>query len=475
MSTALSSPRLMTLLLAATLCACASKPATSPPKPPQAEAADKAPGEPATTSLGSGIDLAGFDRSVRPQDDFYAHVNGTWLERTELPADRSDYGSFSVLSDEAEAQLLAIIKEVSSSSKDLKAGSAEQQIRDYYNAYVKATDSERVELGDLKQNEFALIDAIATRADFYLALGELARVGINGPLSAGIASDMRDPEAMTVYLSQARLTLPDRDYYLKDEPRYVKARALYVTYLEELMPMAGYAPRAEEILAFETALAEITWTREALREPTTQYNPHSISELKGLSAALPWEGYVEALGVPKRERYIVMQPSFVAALDSVIAKTDLETLKSYLRSKVLSSYASVLGRPAFEANYRFFDKGLRGVEEPRPSWKRAIATMNGSMGEVLGQIYVSRHFKPEAKRRMGELVEQLTATYAESIDELDWMSEATKERALEKLATFNPKVGYPDVWRDYSELEITQDAVFNARALGGVRVRARSR
>lgn len=412
----------------------------------------------------SGIDIDGMDQKVRPQDDFYAHVNGTWLANTKLPGDKSDYGSFTVLADEAELQLRAIVDEVSADT-DVKPGSASQKVRDYYNAYIAATDSEQLALGDLQASELARIDAIASHEDFYEVAAEFARLGIGAPFYIGVSSDLKNPDVMTVYMGQSGLTLPDRDYYLEDEERYLKARELYKTYTNTMLGFGGYEPAATSLLAMETSMAKIAWSREQRRKPELRYNPHTPAQLAELAPKIAWTRFLGASGIPMREQYIISQPSYFEALDDLIAGTDLDTLKSYLRFKTLSHYSSVLGQPAVDASFEFYSKGLRGVKEQRPSWKRALSNINSSMGELLGQVYVSRHFKPEAKTRMKAMVEQLIVAYEVSIKGLEWMSEPTRVKALEKLATFNPKIGYPDAWRDYSGLSITSDALNNARAL----------
>ncbi len=412
----------------------------------------------------SGIDRSAMNPEVRPQDDFYEYVNGTWLQTTELPSDKSDYGSFTELADEAELQLQAIVKEVSA-KESVEQGSNEQKIRDYYNSYIAATDAEALMLGDLKTQELAKIDAIASLEDFYRVAGELDQVGIASPLGLYVSLDLKNPEVTTVYVSQSGLTLPDRDYYLEDEERYVKARDLYRGYVDTMLGFAGYEPAGEALLGLETAMAEISWTREQRRNPELRYNPYERAKLAELAPKINWETYLTATGAPLREQYIVAQPSYIENLDDLLASTDVATLKDYLRFKTLSRYSSVLGKPAVQASFDFYSKGLRGIKEQRPSWKRAISNINSSMGEILGQLYVSRHFKPEAKVRMKAMVAQLVSAYEVSIKELDWMSEPTRQKALEKLGTFYPKIGYPDKWRDYSSLTITDNALENARAL----------
>ena len=335
-----------------------------------------------------------------------------------------------------------------------------------YNAYIEATQRPTVDLGDLKTHELAVVKGVAAPADFWPAVAKLGPAGVEGPLGIWIATDFKDSEAMTVYLSQGGLTLPDRDYYLKDEPRYLKARQLYQGYASGMFETAGFeAPDAEAMLAFETKLAQASWPREKRRDPRLMYNPRGMEGLGQMAPKVPWQKMLGASGVGMRQQYIVGQPSYVEAVGEIVAGTKPKVLRDYLRLQVLGRYAAVLGRPMFERSFAFRGKGLRGVEQPRPAWKRALARLDRGMGELLGQVYVSRHFRPEAKERMGQLVEQLIKAYASSIEQLDWMSPQTKEQALAKLGAFRAKIGYPDTWRDYGALQIGHQAVANERAV----------
>ncbi|GAB4197349.1 MAG: M13 family peptidase [Wenzhouxiangellaceae bacterium] len=431
---------------------------------PQSEAADNspesAPAETAATPLESGLDTASFDNSVRPQDDFYQHVNGVWLEKTTIPADKSNYGSFTVLADEADANIKGLVEEVSN-KENVTPGSAEQKIRDFYNAYINGTASSEAGIAALN-DELASIAAIQSVEDFYRVSGELNRINVNLPFGGGIFSDSKDPNKNVVYLGQSGLTLPDRDYYLKDEERYTQGRDLYLTYASSIMErLSNEQPQqaADQLLNFETQLAEAQWTREQNRDPNARYNPKTMEELQQLAPKANWQTMLDSAGIPPREFYVVSQPSYFEAADDIIADTPLAVLKDYLRFQLVDSFAQVLGDDYFQLWFAFNRKGLQGQEEPRPDWKRALDTMDVYMGELLGQLYVKRHFKPEAKARMEEMINNLTAAYRQSIQELDWMTEETKAQALDKLASFNPKIGYPDQWRDYSDLTVVEGDV----------------
>ena len=452
-------------LMALALAACQRETDTAAPASDTAAVAP-APAVPAAPAQPvSGIDRAGFDPAVRPQDDLYTHVNGKWLAETEIPADKSRYGTFFVLSDKAEEDVRVLIEEVSA-MENVAPGSAAQKIRDYYNSYMDEAKADGLGVDPIRA-DLDRIAAAETHADIVRLFGELGTDGILNPIGLFIFSDFQDANTNVVYLAENGTTLPDRDYYLKDDEHHVQGRQLLTEYAGRLFTLSGL-PGADriggEVLALETRLAEVQWTREENRDRVKQYNPHTLAELDALAPGIDWKAFFEASRLPERDAYIVMQPSFFAAAHGIITGTPVETWRDYLRFQTLSAYAPVLSADYFSAWFDMFLKGLQGVEEPKPRWKRAIASINGNMGELLGQLYVERHFKPEAKARMQELIDNLIAAYRQSITELDWMSDATKEEALTKLSKFRAKIGYPDEWRDYSKLEVVAgDLVGNVK------------
>lgn len=403
----------------------------------------------------SGIDTAGFDKSVRVQDDFYEHVNGTWLKTTEIPADKSNYSMFAKLADEAEVNIRTIIEETSKNT-NADNGSAPQKIRDYYNTYTNKAESPSVNLDGLK-DELSLIESISNTDELIEAFGELGKLGIGSPIGGYIYSDLKNPDVYEVYLSQAGISLPDRDYYLEDKEQFTKGIALLKTYIETVFTLAGKdngADIANDIVELEKQIATHMWPKEKNRNPDLRYNLKTLAEIKELAPGIAWEKLYASAGIPLRDKYIVNQPDFFQNIDGVIQKTPLAIWKNYLTLKAVSQYADVLGKPFYDAQFDFTSKGLSGIEEQRPLWKRAVGSTENVMGELLGQLYVEKHFKPEAKARMLVLVDNLKKAYAASIKDLDWMSEETKVQALDKLANFRTKIGYPDQWRDYSNLEI---------------------
>jgi len=411
----------------------------------------------ASPELGSGIDFSGFDRNVRPQDDFFDHVNGKWVAENELPADRARWGTFDMLREQAQKDVRALVEEVSA-AETVEPGSAAQKIRDFYNAYM---DSEKPnELGvEAIRTELDQIAAIESYDELFRTFSTLGVYGVNGPIGGGIFSDLKDPDTNVVYIVEAGITLPDRDYYLLDDEQFVKGRELYRTYVARLFELAGIeggADKAEALFAVEHALAEAHWTKEDNRDPVKSYNPHTHEELSALAPNINWDATMEAAQIGNRDLYIVNQPSYFEAASEIMVQTDLATWKDYLTFQTLESFAPLLGDDFFQAWFEFNRAGLQGIDEPRPKWKRAVNAINGNMGELLGQLYVDKHYQEEAKARMETMIANLVEAYRQSILELDWMGEDTKQQALVKLSKFKPKIGYPESWRDYSSMEIQE-------------------
>ena len=417
-------------------------------------------------TLGSGLDMSGFDTEVRVQDDLFDHVNGTWVRETEMPADKARWGTFHQLRENAQADVRTLVEEVSA-AENVEPGSATQKIRDYYNAYM---DSETPnELGvEALRAELDEIAEIESYDDLFRAFANLGVYGVTAPVGAGVFSDMKDPDTNVVYIVESGITLPDRDYYLLDDEQFVEGRELYRAYVTRVFELAGIedgAEKAEALLNLETALAEVHWTKEENRNPVKTYNRKTLAELQELAPNYPWTVMLEAAGIPEREFFIVRQPSFYEGASEIVAATPLETWKDYLTFQTINTFAPVMGDEFFQARFDFYDAGLSGIDEPEEKWKRAVDSLNNNMGELLGQLYVDRYYQQEAKARMDVMIANLIEAYRQSIIGLDWMSDETKQQALAKLSNFNPKVGYPEQWRDYSTMEIADgDLVGNVKS-----------
>ncbi|KFZ37354.1 peptidase M13 [Shewanella mangrovi] len=425
--------------------------AAAPAQQTQAATAVKA-------ALTSGIDFANFDKSVRPQDDFYDYVNGGWIKKTEIPADRTSVGAFYDLREKSKSDIKAIIEDVAAKT-DLKAGTDEQKVADLYRSYMDTATLDKLGITPLKP-ELAKIDAIKSTDELVAYFGESQIIGGGTPLAFFIDIDSKDSSRYATHLWQYGLSLPERDYYFNDAERFVKIREQFVQHMINMFKLAGWdKPRksAEAIMKLETAIAKAHWDVVASRDSTKTYNKYALADLQTLAPEINWNSYLQALGADKQPDIIVSQPSFITDLGKLIKDTDIATWKTYLRWHLLTNFAGDLGSDFDKENFDFFARKLNGQEEPEPRWKRGVSKVNNLLGEVVGKVYVKRHFTPEAKARMEQLVENLRQAYADSIDELDWMTPETKAAAKAKLAKFNPKIGYPNKWEDYSKLTIAAD------------------
>lgn len=411
-----------------------------------ARGADKqAPSMPAA----SGIDLQYVDKAIRPQDDFFRHVNGKWLANTEIPSDRARYGSFDRLRDLAEEQLRAIVEDLAA-AKDLPAGSEARKIADLYNSFMDQAAAETHGLKPL-QKEFALIDAIADKAGLPALMAHLTTRGAAVPIQPFINQDARDSTRYAVYLTQGGLGLPDRDYYLKDDDAKLKSiRGEYLRHVGKMLAMAGEkdADRiAQTILDLETGLARVQWTKAENRNPVKTYNKVEVVKLAALASGYDWKKYFSAGEIGSQIDYVIVrQPSFIEGFGKILEETPLPVWKSYFKWHLLDAYAPFLGQRFVDADFAFSGAILRGIPENRPRWKRGVELAETSLGEGLGKLYVAKHFPPQYKERMQALVGNLLTAYRRSIETLDWMSPATRREALAKLAKFTPKIGYPDKW-----------------------------
>jgi endothelin-converting enzyme/putative endopeptidase len=415
--------------------------------------------------LTSGIEQANMDLSVRPQDDFFNYVNGTWMANTEVPSDRTNTGVFLDLRDKSREDVLAIIKDVSA-SEDLEHGSDEQKVADLYNSYMDTEKLNELGISPL-QAELEAIDAIANKDELSAYFAHSRMIGGGGPFYFYIGVDNKDSTRYATHLWQSGLGMPDRDYYFNEDERSVELRNAYVTHIEKMFELAGFddpAGSAIMLMALETKIAAGHWTRVETRDSDKRYNKFMVADLGSLGDGVNWSAYLSTLGVEAQEDLIINQPSYIEGFNKVFNETSLDDWKTFMRWKLLDNAASYLNEALDDQNFDFYMRTLRGQQEQRPRWQRGVDTVNGSLGEVIGKVYVSRHFKPEAKVRMLELVENLRAAYGQAIEELEWMSPETKAAAKVKLAAFTPKIGYPDRWEDYTALEIAAgDLIGNIR------------
>jgi predicted metalloendopeptidase len=410
----------------------------------------------APKALGLGIDTTSFDRSVRPQDDFFRFVNGTWLKNTEIPADRTRFGSFDELIEESQKAVREIIEETAKSTSK-QPGSEAQKVGDLYSSFMDTTRIEAAGITPIR-SELARVAALSDRAALPELFAHLARSGVQTPIGFFISQDSKQATRYIAQVSQSGLGLPDRDYYLKSEENFQKLRTAYQSYIETLFRLAGQpnpADAAKNIMALETRLAEKQWDRARNRDREATYNLKTVAELDQLAPSFSFTRYIAAMDAQKTPGVVVRQPDYIQALDAILKDTPLPVLKQYLTFKVLDDAAAALPKAFRDAQFEFRGHALSGQPQQRPRWQLGVATVNGILGEATGKLYVDRHFSPEQKVRMQELVSNLLAAFKDGIDNLEWMSPETKVQAQAKLAKFNVKIGYPDKWKDYSALSIS--------------------
>jgi putative endopeptidase len=408
-----------------------------------------------TSAQRPAIDFSSFDPNVRVQDDLFRHVNGTWLNTTEIPADKPLTGAFMELRDQAEAAVRDIITTLEGGTP----GSDAARIADLYASFM---DEETAELAGASPilPLLAAIDSVETVPDLTRMVGAFARKAVPGLMALQAEPDPGDPNRYVMFAGQGGLGLPDEEYYRLGE--YADIRAQYRGHVSASFALAGIedsAAQAQLVFDLETEIAATHWDKVKCRDLRLMYNLMSLDDFAASCPGLHWREFLAGADIAeaKMGELVAMQPSFFTEVSALITEDRLPAWRAWARWKVISSLSPYLSRAFVEENFRFYGTVLSGTPELRERWKRGVALVEASVGEAVGQIYVDRHFSPVAKERMDQLVANLIEAYRRSITDLDWMTEETKESALDKLAKFRPHIGYPIKWRDYSSLVITQD------------------
>jgi putative endopeptidase len=414
-----------------------------------------------------GVDLNGMDRSVKPGDDFFKYVNGSWLAKTEIPADKTAYGAFAVLSDLSEARVHALL-DTWAADKSLKGGSDEAKVAAIYRTFLDEATAEKLDAKPI-QPDLDDVKKVQTYDDIGRLMGRSFGRGFGSSfINAGIGDDAKNPDRNTLYLSQSGLGLPDREFYLKDNFKAQKDR--YQQYVADMLKLAGWdepEKNAADVVALETKIAEAQWTRSESRERDKTYNPTTIAELEKNDPGFPWKAAFKEAGLDKVDRVVVRQNTALPKIAKIFSETPIATLKAYEAFHTADDAAPLLSKRFVDTHWEFHAKFLNGAKEQRPRWKRAVAAAEGSMGEAIGRTYVADYFPPESKAKMEQLVADLRAAMKGRIENLQWMSPETKARALDKLAHFTVKIGYPSKWRDYSALQVKDgDLVGNVERSG---------
>lgn len=403
-----------------------------------------------------GINTNGFDHSVRPQDDLFRHTNGDWLKNEEIPADQAVHGSFYKLRDDSEAAVKAILEEAQANSKP----GVSQQIGDMYASFLDEARANELGAAPITQ-DLARI-AKADFASITHLMGEMERGVVGGIFGMYVDNDPGNPERYLVNMYQGGLGQPDESYY--HDEKYATYRDAYVPFIATMLQHAGWSAAdadtaAQTIMNFETELAKLHWNVVETRDAEKTYNLITFEHLKKMTPTFDWDAYLKGMQLDPKLLFesVVMTPSFFEGLDSVYNESNLDAVKLWLQWQVINSTAPYLSDDFVNARFDFYGKTLTGQPEMRARWKRGVQLVEGALGEAVGEIYVAKHFPPQAKERMDELVHWLIEAYRESITNLTWMTEETKKKALVKLSKFNPKIGYPSKWKDYSALVIDRN------------------
>ncbi len=441
----------LTLILATTILASCAKDPDSAPVPAVAK--------PAFGSF--GVDLTQMDKSVRPGDDFYRYVNGKWLDTTEIPPDKSYYGTVITVFEKTEANLHAIVDELAAGKH--APGSVDQKVADMYSSWMDQAGIEARGLAPV-QPHLARIAAARDKADLMKLIGT---VDYQAPFSMFVEGDTADPTRYVVWVTQSGLGMPNRDYYLNKGPKFDAYRAAYLTYVTRIFELVGDANparSAQRVIALENKIAQVAWTEERRRSVAETNNPMDLAALKKYVPGVDWDVVLGGVDLAEAQNFIVNETSAIRDGARLLGTEPLDHWKSYMTFHFVDSYATDLPKAFDDAQFEFRARTLRGIQQQRDRWKRGMTLIDNNIGEGLGQIYVRKHFVPETKAKVDELVANLLAATKQRLEKLSWMDEATRAEALKKLATFEPRLGYPEKWRDYSGLIVERGKHFeNAR------------
>lgn len=402
-----------------------------------------------------------MDTTINPGDNFFRYVNGSWMKNNSIPAEYSQYGAFTVLYENNQKLLKKLVEDVSKEA-DITEGSVSQKIRDLYNTGMDTATIEKIGITAIAE-ELQSIRKLLSISDVQNYIAQMHRTGVNSLFYVFSEADQKNSSMTIAFIYQGGLGLPDVDYYTNDDESSKKLRADYLVHLQRMFILTGDSKElAEEeavaVLNIETKLAEVSKTRLERRDPNANFNKMNISELSKISPDFNWSSYFNQIGLSDPGDINVAQPDFFKGISTIMTNTELKEWKAYLTWNTIDSYASYVNSDVVNQNFEFYGKVLSGTQEIQPRWKRVLNNTSSRLGEAIGQLYVEKHFPPESKQRMLVLVENLRASFADRITGLDWMSEDTKKKALEKLETITVKIGYPDEWKDYSDLVIVSDS-----------------
>ena len=412
-----------------------------------------------------GPDTSWMDTKVSPREDFYLYANGNWIKNNPVPASEGRWASFNIVAERNNLLLKKILEEAAA-NPNAAYGSPTQRLGDLYRSMMDTIKLEQDGISPVK-SLLDEVDKIANQDDIIKLVAKHHRMGIDPLFGFGVSTDMKNSEAYAVYLSQGGLGMPDRDYYMKDDPKSEEIKGEYVRHVTRMFELFGYMRpeainMANKVMEFEKGLAAVSITRTERRNIEKQYNKKSLAELQRLTPMFNWETYFTATGYKQKkfDSVIVMQPEFMQYVSTRFTESTLNSWKAYLKWNVINTAAGFLTKEIEKQNFSFYSTVLNGQKEQKPRWKRAIASANGMIGELLGQEFVKVAFTPESKRRLNEMIDNLMAVYKKRLGTVEWMSAETRTRALEKLSTIARKIGYPEKFEEYAGLEIKNDSYF---------------
>ena len=410
--------------------------------------------------LTSGINKKNMDTLVSPGDNFADYVNGTWYKNTKIPADKASYGAFDLLYDQSQKDVKAIIEDAAKG--DNADGSDKQKIGDYFDSFMNRKDRDAKGIKPI-QPDLKAIDLIANYTDLANYFGVSNRTGVTVPINIFVSQDSKNPNEYVLTTWQSGISLPEREYYTSTDAKMTDIRKKYVAHIEKMLQLCNIenpTENATKVMALETAIASSHMKKEDTRDVVKLYNKYNTADLKTLMPDFDWKTMLKTAGMDKEKTIIISQVENTKSLNNIIKNTPLDTWKIYLKWGLINRNANRLNSALDKQDFEFYSKTLYGVEKPEEDWKRGVNAVNGALGEMVGKVYVEKHFSPEAKEHMVTLVKNLLKAYTESIKKLDWMSAATKKQALAKVDKFMIKIGYPDTWRDYSALRVSKNDLY---------------
>jgi putative endopeptidase len=410
--------------------------------------------------LASGVILQNMDTLVKPGDDFDAYVNGNWTKITKIPSDKESIGVSDIINDKAQEDVKAIIE--SSSKGNFADGSNEQKIGDFYEAFMNMKRRDEKGITPLLP-EYQKIDAIADYSDLAKYFGRANKLGNTTPIQIGVTEDFKIPTEYMLYTWQGGLGLPEREYYFLQDPKSKEIRSKYVMHIAKMLELGNVknaSKAASQIMDLETLLASHHMKKEETRDYEKLYNKYAVKDLKKIMPDFDWNAMLESAGVLSQKDIVITQVAYSKELNNIIKTTPLETWKNYLKWSTINGVSKALSSAVQDESFAFYGKVMYGIEEQKPLWRRGVQMVNNTLGEIIGKVYVEKHFSAESKKHVTALVENLLKAYEESIKNLDWMTPETKKQALEKVSKFTVKVGYPDKWRDYSKLKVVKGDLY---------------